>query len=442
MKTKILIFGLLLLFGHLSPLQAQPKKPLSMANVDAQTYQLYLKGDWKNLVKKGEAALKNGIDFYFLKVRMGIAYYHLKKYRKAAKFLEKAYAADTKNQLVAEYLYYAYLFGGRAMDAYRIADAFNIKLKQKIGFDQSNLFDAIGLDYKVELIDDYASTDETGDLEQNVITENTYFGADFQNYYGAGNLFYLHLGKLNRNYTIYTSDSGTPEILPDQLTQYQIYLSNYSQIAKGFNLSFAINWLLISTENEHLIRIGRGGMGGRTETVVTTSLNSEFVGFAGLRKDIGNFKFGVTSSVSNMNDNWQIIPGFETIWYPLSNTNLYLTLNPLYKFEYDENDTWQDDFIFKSTIGFKIGPVYIEPAYTYGDLYNFVDADGLIAYNDEEVISNRYELSLYSYLVKGRLKLFLKGQQYDKTNFYQLNNINKAKTFTNQSIITGILWKF
>ncbi len=440
MKTIVLKIALFLyLFGQINVSQAQTKKPLNMADVDAITYQYYLKGDWPNLIKKGEAALKNGIDFYFLKVRMGIAYYHLKKYRKAAKFLENAYAADIKNQLVAEYLYYAYLFGGRAMDAYRIADAFNIKLKQKIGFDQSNLFDAIGLDYKVELIDDYASTDETGDLEQNVITENTYFGADFQNYYGAGNLFYMHLGKLNRNYTIYTSQNGIPEIIPDQLTQYQIYLSHYSQVSKGFNLSFAFNWLLLKTENESVVRIGRGG---RTGIVVNTNLSSEFIGFAGLRKDIGNFKFGLTSSVSNFNDNWQIIPGFESIWYPLSNTNLYLTLNSLYKFEYNENDTWQDDFIFKTAAGFKVGPVYIEPSYTYGDLYNFVEADGLIAYNDSEMISNRYELSLYSYLVKGRLKLFLKGQQYDKTNFYQLNNINKKKTFTNQSIITGILWKF
>jgi hypothetical protein len=58
-------------------------------SVDQKTYTLYLNKQWKELIEAGNLAKKNNIDFYYLQYRMGIAYYELKRYRKAITFLKK-----------------------------------------------------------------------------------------------------------------------------------------------------------------------------------------------------------------------------------------------------------------------------------------------------------------------------------------------------------------
>ncbi len=51
------------------------KPSLSITYVDSITYTLYLKQDWKPIIALGKQSRAEGIDFYYLKVRMGIAYF-------------------------------------------------------------------------------------------------------------------------------------------------------------------------------------------------------------------------------------------------------------------------------------------------------------------------------------------------------------------------------
>ena len=67
------------------------QQPLSLISVDAQTYSLWQKKDWNGLIAAGKKALKADIDFYYLRVRMGIAYYEKKNYHMALLHFEKAY---------------------------------------------------------------------------------------------------------------------------------------------------------------------------------------------------------------------------------------------------------------------------------------------------------------------------------------------------------------
>ncbi len=58
--------------------------------VDEETYRFYMNGNWKDLINSGKNALKNNIDYYYLRMRIGIAYYETKRYMQAAKHFEKA----------------------------------------------------------------------------------------------------------------------------------------------------------------------------------------------------------------------------------------------------------------------------------------------------------------------------------------------------------------
>jgi len=167
---------------------------------------------------------------------------------------------------------------------------------------------------------------------------------------------------------------------------------------------------------------------------------NEFIGFASLRKDIADFKLGLTASFANMQDNVQIIPSFEFTYFPFSNTDFYFYSIFTYKMEYDNE--WINDTVVKSAVGFRLGKFYFEPSYTYGTLYNFIENDGLVIYNDTEKIDNRIELMTYAFLFEGRLKFYVKYQNYDKTNFYQLNDEQLEIQYKNHTITSGILWKF
>jgi len=71
-----------------------------------QTYQLYNEENWYQLTEVGQEAVKNGLDYFYLRIRMGIAYFHLKNYRKAATHLEKALDFNGADASALEYLYF------------------------------------------------------------------------------------------------------------------------------------------------------------------------------------------------------------------------------------------------------------------------------------------------------------------------------------------------
>ncbi|VAW25639.1 hypothetical protein MNBD_BACTEROID04-1488, partial [hydrothermal vent metagenome] len=93
------------------------KKSLSFKQVDSTSYALYLKQDWKSLITLGKKSRAEGIDFYYLKVRMGIAYYKEGKMLSAIKFLEEANKVDSYDVVVQEYLYWAYRYGGLVLES-------------------------------------------------------------------------------------------------------------------------------------------------------------------------------------------------------------------------------------------------------------------------------------------------------------------------------------
>ncbi len=54
--------------------KTEAQEETNYPKVNEQSYAYYLSGDWENLIKTGKEAKTAGIDFYYLKVRMGIAY--------------------------------------------------------------------------------------------------------------------------------------------------------------------------------------------------------------------------------------------------------------------------------------------------------------------------------------------------------------------------------
>ena len=428
------------MFSGYQNIDAQEK--LTYAQVNQITYNQYLKGQWKDLIKTGKSYLKYGEAFYYLQIRMGIAHYERKQYRKAIPYLEKAYKANRKNDVVNEYLYYAYLFAGQAMDAQRISEKFNVQLKEKLGLDYEPAIDAITYDMRFETNDDYFAQPASGDLlKQDVRTDYSYFAIGMEHLYGGHKQIYWNYSKVKKLTDIYDIDDNNSQISDDrEVKQNQFYFNYSNQVGYGWNFLMAFNLLnIVSTGSE--IVPGGGWMNPRPTEVTTRYATNQFIGFFGFTKDVHCLKINSGFSIANLDKDFQFQPVLNINWYPMANTNLYFMVNTAFQIETVDGQT-RNEFVFKPAMGFRLLSLYFEPSYTFGEINNFTENNAFIINNDDDIISDRFEFLTYAYLFKGKLNVFFKYQQYTKTNTYELNGIANNINYQNKSFTGGIKWNF
>lgn len=104
----ILLWGILLLaFGKKTEAQE-----LSYTYVDSVTAVLFSHKTWPQLIQVGEQSIKEGIDYKFLRYRMGVAAFELKRYKEASILFLHALEYDNKDWATRDYLYWSLIYTG------------------------------------------------------------------------------------------------------------------------------------------------------------------------------------------------------------------------------------------------------------------------------------------------------------------------------------------
>lgn len=85
--------------------------------LDKKSYDYYIKGDYKNLKKTADSMFSQGIDYYYLRMRLGILAYNKQQYSDALRHFTKALEFNSSDTISREYIYSSYLFSGRKADA-------------------------------------------------------------------------------------------------------------------------------------------------------------------------------------------------------------------------------------------------------------------------------------------------------------------------------------
>jgi hypothetical protein len=88
MKARLLIVIFFLNSGWLYSSE-NPENP-NAVEVDILTWRYFLEKRWDSLLLTGNNALESGIDFYYLRVRMGVASFETERYYPAVRHLKKA----------------------------------------------------------------------------------------------------------------------------------------------------------------------------------------------------------------------------------------------------------------------------------------------------------------------------------------------------------------
>ena len=116
MQRIILISAILIFLS----LKAFSQEVMSFRYADSLTFKLYDQKNWNELINTGKEAISDGHDYYYMRMRLGIAYYERHNYAQAAKHFKRALEFNADDQTALEYLFYSYYLSGRYFQAWTI----------------------------------------------------------------------------------------------------------------------------------------------------------------------------------------------------------------------------------------------------------------------------------------------------------------------------------
>ena len=426
-------------------------------NIDLKTLELFQQKKYKEVITTGEELISKGTDYFFLRLRVAISYFELKKFRMASFHLEKAMKFNSDDQFCLEYLYYSYLFSGRVQDAYILLNSFPDFLKERVG-------------QNVKFLNNISL--ETGVVLSNNISKNNSIDIDGENNYlgildMTNNIYYNHLGlghyispylniyhgvsNLNIEKELILSINNKKTIADYKISQWDYYINLNFQIFRGIKISPALHLLgaeydtkkVVSNENNNRL------------IIKDTSLNfKNYVVFLGITKEFKLLQLNVNASYSNLNSNIQKQFGVSMTYYPLANLNLYLNSSLTLLIHNHGNNSGnagngnsniEKRLVYKQLIGFKLlDKLWNEYDISLGNIENYNENNAYIVYNIVDLVKYRIGTAFIFSLNKKfnislRYNFFRKESAY--INYENKNTNNEFSTsYQNNSIIGGITW--
>ncbi len=424
-----------------TPLKTTPEQP-SLLRTDSLTYALYLNKEWKALLTETNKALREGVDFYYLRVRAGIAAYELKNYRLAAMHLAKAYEWNTSDELVNYWYYYALLMGSRSDEANALSEYFSPQFMQRMEIRPKSGVNFLTAEAQVSVNTGHASLleDAIGGSSyiayRNVLKRQAYkgFGIDHRvapRLYAFQAISHLGIDRMQmfRSPTLdYQYESSA--------WQFQYYLQGRYLLAKGWSVTSAATLLWGSTLS-HWLSFNNSGVPLRNAS--TYRISDGFLS-ASVAKELPRLRPRLSVSYGKVSGYRQLQATGQMLLYPAGNPNFYLSAS--YSLHHDESDP-ELKTIFSPRAGLKTGPLWWSAGGSTGVMKNFSASDGYVVYNMSESISALYDISVYLPLLKYRLGVTARYQVAEKegTTFDYSNTTNYTTapySFTENSFLISI----
>lgn len=442
MSKRIGLAGFFLLF--LVAVSAQEK--WNYTEVDKKSYELYEQQKWAELIDFTDEARNNGIDYFYLQARTGIAYYNLKKYRKASDFFLKAWENDPNFEWLQEYLYYSLVYSGQSVEAAKIANEFAENLKKKIDYQKREiLLAAVEAGYTFNPDFDQL-TNNSFDEDLNV--GNNYGEAFFLKDYHFESVDFSHqiapgLG-INHNFTYVNVnrqqqvDWGVQYTFPIKTNQFQYFINPYFVIGKKLNLSPSFN--VIWGNSSYFL-------GGYTEQPIFREKEIKFADFIlslSSWSHFGNFSPGVEANAANIYDiNLTQLSAWIT-YYPFSNLNFYIT--PRIYLKKEEKDRSFSFNTFGISGGAQLGPVHFFGQYLNGDMKNFIEPGGYVVANFPGRSEQKLMGSLY-FPVWKKYQFVVRyiNQDVIETYYVYTDDFGRNPTeykYIKHTLTAGISWNF
>lgn len=448
-----IFFIILFTFLNLTSVAQNPDE--NFQSVDKNTYLLYTQQNWDSLIKVGNFAINSGIDYFYLRQRIGIAYYNKENYLKAEQHFEKALEFNASDATTQEYLYYCYIYSNQKKEARILSTKFSASLKNKIQ-PQKNYLEKI-----------YFETGPTfsNNIDKNQINRSVRAnGLEYREQDLNDNKYYVHAGlelNISKRLSVYLGYAFltisklkqiyiTTDIPPGNNFFGQLNNDEYNMFQNEFygNLKYVFGNGFKITPAYHLVyvkfntiynNLDLTSFAPNNEYQVDTSFSNHIVALT-LNKKCSLFDFGITSSWSGLNNKTQYQLGGIFSWFPRGNLNLYTTSSLV--------SAWQgknNRFVFDQLVGGKVSKkLWIEGYVTLGEMVNFNEKNAFLVQNSGDKIKFRTGLNFIVLLSK-KVELsfryiYLQEEGY-RVDYTANGNYNiTILDYQNNTIIGGLKW--
>jgi len=375
MRILLKITSLLLVFS--AKLSAQN----DFKSLDEKTFDYYIRGDYKNLEKTTDTLLSLGIDYYYMRMRLGILAYNNQRYPEALNHFTRALEFSSLDTISREYIYYSYLLSGRKADA-------NLYLESIPPGNKNSTLKSIGrpgfsdlyVGSSASVYD--ANLHNINNLYYEALNSSLSINAGFESYLlrrFKGTFAFTNYRKKGKVYSA-SIPSGTNL----DFSQYQVYARLTGYVFHGWEFS------------------GFGHVAFYKEFFTPGQKNTEYLGGIGLSKNGWKIRTGANLSFSNFSYSNQIrVEGYLT-WLPFGNLNLYITSGGLY-----QNDKyWGGTYQINQEIGFKIFKLlWMETGIVKGNSFLYARNQGYMMNNSFQIPAT----TIYSNII------ILPGKQFSIT---------------------------
>jgi tetratricopeptide (TPR) repeat protein len=372
-------------------LKSYSQETFDSAEIETKTLEFYTNKNWSSLISLGNEAVKNGSDYFYLRMRLGIAYYEQKKYSNAIEHFDKAIGFNATDDVANEYLYYSYTFLGKEEEARKLSTTFSSELKEKLGLNTTAIIDFI--------------TVSAGSK----IASSPFSDSNNTIYYKQANFFELGLKHyLTTKFSLFHAFSTfNQESFIGKVNQNQYYAAAAIPLKNNWSIAPAF----------HLIQLQFTGKipGINSET----KINNYFVSSFSVKKSFKKFDFSVGSTFSNISSITQYNHFGNVTYSVLGNSQLILGFTN-YVHSSNKYSTLNNSFL---------GFVYFEPlkfanvklSYFKNQNNNIIEENGYLINNSADLTTNRFSV-LANFRINKTFSLFTLYQLENKKVYLQNYN--------------------
>lgn len=355
--------------------KAQEEPVFDSKMVEDSTYRFYLDGDWRSVISYGEVALKEDIDYYYLRMRMGIAFFELGRYRQAIPHFEKANEMNQLEEASKEYLYWCYIYSERFEDAGRLSKTFSAETAKSTGTDKLKSLAFVLLESGIKTTDKSNLFDPLGYVQG-----------------GTG-----HMIKKQ----IYFFHSAT------FLTQ-NTYWGSYKQIEyyAKLNMPLAKGWCIAPAF--HITNLNASPYSNSTYFLMSVAAV----------KQMKLFQPAFNASWSNLLGTSQIQTGAGLKYYPSGSNKLWIGTSTNLTLPANGNTA----LYFQHTISYSPTLKWtFSGSFYHGNTYLFNESNGYVINSSYDLLRNRSSF-IASYNVNRHLDIYTLIQNEQKTEYFNGNN--------------------
>jgi hypothetical protein len=334
--------------------------------LDMKSRDYFEKGDYSNLKKTSDLMLASGMDYYYLRLRLGIMAFRRGQYSLAVDNLSRALKFSSLDTISREYIYYSYLLSGRKGDADLYLLSMPVQYKSThFTSSQNQLLTNVfggsvinGYDYF-----NYNKNKLYYEAVKYCYSFNAGFETSFMNRF-KGTFMFTNLRKTGM---VYSAVDSTGKNL--DFSQNQVYVKLSGNLFPGWVISgfghFAFYTEVVPSPRPF-----------RLATTITQK--TEYAAGAGLSKNFWKIRAGANVSASNFENSNQIRGEGYLVYLPSANLDLYFTTGGM--LQYDSK--WGNTYQINEEVGIKLSnKIWLETGLMAGNSFHYVRNEGSLMNN-------------------------------------------------------------